>query len=162
MNILIVGSIAREHVLAAAYAKSKKVKKIIVAPGNSLIAESIDKVKIEPAVGVTDFDGILRLIKKYKIDLVDPASDDPLAEGLVDKLQVLGIKAFGPTKAAAEIEWNKDWSRRFMEKYKLPTPTYRSFSDPKKAIAYVKNLKEQVLYVKASGLALGKGAIRGK
>jgi phosphoribosylamine--glycine ligase len=160
MNILIVGSGAREHTLAAAYAKSKKVKKIIVAPGNSLMSENINKVKIEPTVGVTDFDGIMRIVKKYKIDLVDPASDDPLAEGLVDKLQSLGIKAFGPTRAAAEIEWNKDWSRNFMRKYKLPVPVYRSFSDVKKAIAYVKSLKEQVLYIKASGLALGKGAIR--
>jgi phosphoribosylamine--glycine ligase len=160
MNILIVGSIAREHALAAAYAKSKKVKKIIVVPGNSLISAKIKKAKIEPAVGVTDFDSILRLVRKYKVDLVEPASDDPLAEGFVDKLQALGIKAFGPTKAAAEIEWNKDWSRHFMQKYKLPAPMYHSFSDTKKAIAYVNSLREQILYIKASGLALGKGAIR--
>ena len=160
MNILIVGSIAREHALAAAYAKSKKVKKIIVVPGNSLISAKIKKVQIEPTVGVTDFDSILKLIKKYKIDLVEPASDDPLAEGFIDKLQALGIKAFGPTQKAAEIEWNKDWSRHFMKKYKLPIPHYETFSDTKKAIKYVKNLEEQVLYIKASGLALGKGAIR--
>ncbi len=160
MNILIIGSGGREHALATAYSKSKKVKKIIVAPGNALISYKATKVKIEPDVAATDFDGVLKLVKKYKVDLVDVAGDDPLAEGFVDKLQSLGIKAFGPTKAAAEIEWNKDWSRHFMRKYKLPVPAYRSFSDTKKATAYVNSLKEQVLYIKASGLALGKGAIR--
>jgi len=160
MNILIVGSGGREHTLATAYGKSKKVKQIIVAPGNGLASFKAKKIKIEPTIAATDFDGILRLIKKYKIDLVDVAADDQLAEGFADKLQALGIKAFGPTQKAAEIEWNKDWSRKFMAKYKLPTPIYRSFSDVKKAITYVKKLPEQVLYVKASGLALGKGAIR--
>jgi len=160
MNILIVGSGGREHTLATAYSKSKKIKQIIVAPGNALIEYKAEKIKIEPSVSATDFDGVVRLVKKYKIDLVDVAGDDPLAEGFVDKLQALGIKAFGPKKASAEIEWNKDWSRKFMKKYKLPTPLYRSFSDTKKAIAYVNSLKEQILYIKASGLALGKGAIR--
>lgn len=160
MNILIVGSGGREHALASAYGKSQKIKKIIVAPGNALIDYKTKKIKIELSVTATDFDSILRLIKKYKIDLVDVAADDQLAEGFVDRLKKLGIRAFGPTKAAAEIEWNKDWSRHFMAKYKLPTPVYRSFSDAKSAIAYVNSLKEQILYVKASGLALGKGAIR--
>ena len=160
MNILIVGSGGREHALATAYSKSKKIKKIIVAPGNGLIDYKATRIKVEPTVAASDFDGILGLIKKYKIDLVDVAADDQLAEGFVDKLQALGIKAFGPVKKAAEIEWNKDWSRHFMAKYKLPVPSYRSFSDVKKAIAYVKSLKDQVLYIKASGLALGKGAIR--
>lgn len=160
MNILILGSGGREHTLAAAYAKSKKIKKIIVVPGNSLISAKIKKAKIEPTIGITDFDSILKLVRKYKVDLVEPASEDPLAEGFVDKFQALGIKAFGPTQKAAEIEWNKKWSRHFMEKYKLPVPTYRSFSDTKKAVAYVKSLREQVLYIKTSGLALGKGAIR--
>lgn len=160
MNILILGSGGREHALASAYSKSRKIKQIIVAPGNALVEYKAEKIKVEPSVAATDFDGVVRLVKKYKIDLVDVAGDDPLAEGFVDKLQTLGIKTFGPTKAAAEIEWNKKWSRHFMEKYKLPVPAYRSFSDTKKAITYVNSLKEQVLYVKASGLALGKGAIR--
>ncbi len=160
MNILIVGSGGREHTLAAGYALSKKVKKIIVTPGNGLISQTSQKIKTEPTVAATDFDGVVELARKYKIDLVDVAADDQLAEGFVDKLQALGIKAFGPTQKAAEIEWNKDWARHFMQKYKLPIPHYETFTDAKKAIAYVQNLKEQVLYVKASGLALGKGAIR--
>ena len=160
MNILIVGSGGREHTLATAYSKSKKVKKIIVAPGNGLIDYKATKIRIEFDVAATDFNGILKLVKKYKVDLVDIAADDQLAEGFVDRLQALGIKAFGPTQKAAEIEWNKNWSRQFMKKYKLPIPHYETFSDSKKAIKYVKNLEEQVLYIKASGLALGKGAIR--
>jgi phosphoribosylamine---glycine ligase len=160
MNILILGSIGREHVLAAAYAKNKKVEKIVIAPGNGLVLATIKNVTIEPNVAATDFDGIVRLVRKYKIDLVDVAGDDPLAEGFVDKLSALGVKAFGPTKAAAEIEWNKEWSRNFMKKYSLPVPIFKSFSNHKKAVSFVKSLKEQVLYIKASGLALGKGAIR--
>lgn len=160
MNILILGSGGREHVLATAYGKNKKIKKIIVAPGNSLMDYDNERIKIESSVAATDFNGTLRLIKKYKIGMVDVAGDDPLAEGFVDKLSALGIKAFGPTQKAAEIEWSKDWSRQFMKKYKLPTPTYGSFSNTKKAIVYVNSLKEQALYIKASGLALGKGAIR--
>jgi phosphoribosylamine--glycine ligase len=160
MNILIVGSGGREHALATAYSKSKKISKIIVAPGNALIGYKTASIKVMPDVAATDFDGVLKLVKKYKIDLVDVAADDQLAEGFVDRLQALGIKAFGPVKNAAEIEWNKDWSRYFMKKYKLPIPNYETFSDSKKAIKYVKNSREQVLYIKASGLALGKGAIR--
>lgn len=160
MNILILGSGGREHVLANAYARNRRVKKIFVAPGNALIEYKNKKAVCFPEVLSTDFKRILNLVKKYKIDLVDVAQDDPLAEGFVDKFQALGVKAFGPTKVSAEIEWNKDWSRHFMTKYKLPIPTYRSFSDIKKAIIYVNSLKEQALYVKASGLALGKGAIR--
>jgi phosphoribosylamine--glycine ligase len=160
MNILIVGSGGREHTLVTAYSKSKKINKIIIVPGNALISYKAVKVKVEPDVTATDFDGVLKLVKKYKVDLVDIAADDQLAEGFVDRFQALGIKAFGPTQKAAEIEWNKDWSRQFMKKYKLPIPHYETFSDSKKAIKYVKNLEEQVLYIKASGLALGKGAIR--
>lgn len=160
MNVLIVGSGGREHALATAYAKNKKIQKIIVAPGNGLIPLTSPKVKVESTVAATDFDGVLQLAKEYKIDLVDVAADDQLAEGFVDKLQKLGIKAFGPTQKAAEIEWNKDWARGFMKKYKLPIPHYETFNNSKKAIDYVKNLNEQVLYIKASGLALGKGAIR--
>lgn len=160
MNILIIGSGGREHALADAYANNKRIKKIFIAPGNVFIEYANKKTVCFSNVLSTDFGKILNLVKKYNIDLIDVAQDDPLAEGFVDKFQALGIKAFGPTKASAEIEWNKDWSRHFMAKYKLPIPTYRSFSNTQKAIAYVNSLREHVLYVKASGLALGKGAIR--
>jgi phosphoribosylamine---glycine ligase len=160
MNILILGSGGREHALAAAYSKSQKIEKIIVAPGNGLMEKISEKIITEPSVGATDFDAILKIIKKHIVNLVDVAGDEPLADGFVDKFQSLGIKAFGPSQKSSEIEWNKDWSRSFMEKYHLPVPFFKSFNDQKNAIDHIKKSKEQALYIKASGLALGKGAIR--
>lgn len=160
MNILIIGSGGREHVLANAYAKSEKVKKVFVVPGNNLMDFKNSKIKIFPEIKSTDFDGILKLAKKYRVALVDVAQDDPLALGFVDKLEKTGIRAFGPRQKAAEIEWNKKWAREFTQKYHLPIPSFKSFDDEKKAVDYVKSLPEKVLYIKASGLAAGKGAIR--
>lgn len=160
MKILILGSGGREHALAEIYSKSPNVKKVFVAPGNGLMDYQNPIITTVPKVNAIDLDAVLHLIKKQKIDLVDIAQDDPLAAGFVDKLEKEGIAAFGPKKAAAEIEWSKKWARNFMTKYKLPIPRFQTFSDPKKAIAYIKRLSEQLLYIKASGLALGKGAIR--
>lgn len=160
MKILILGSGGREHALAEIYSKSPNVKKVFVAPGNGLMDYQNPIIATVPKVNAIDLDAVLHLIKKQKIDLVDIAQDDPLAAGFVDKLEKEGIAVFGPTKAAAEIEWSKKWARNFMTKYKLPIPRFQTFSDPKKAIAYIKRISEQLLYIKASGLALGKGAIR--
>ncbi len=160
MNILILGSGGREHAIADAYAKNRKVKKIFVAPGNPFIDFSNKKVTSFSDVQSIDFEKIKDAVNKFKIGLVDVAQDDPIALGFVDKLTALGIKAFGPTKNASEIEWSKEWSRNFMLKYHLPIPHFKSFDSQSKGIFYVKSLREQPLYVKASGLALGKGAIR--
>lgn len=160
MNILILGSGGREHALANAYAKSKKVKKIYIAPGNPFINFTNKKVISLSEVSSTNFEKIIEQIKKLKVDLVDVAQDEPIALGFVDKLSEMGVKAFGPTKNSSEIEWSKEWSRKFMLKYHLPIPHFKSFDSVKGGIFYVKSLREQPLYVKASGLALGKGAIR--
>lgn len=160
MKILIIGSGGREHALANAYSKSKKVKKILVAPGNDFMSFQNKKIQTFPNTSSTDFEGILNIVKQHRIEFVDVAQDDPLALGFVDKLEEKGIKTFGPTRKAAEIEWSKDWARNFMQKYKFPIPFFKSFDNEKKAIAYVKSLPGQILYVKASGLALGKGALR--
>lgn len=160
MTILIIGSGGREHALAETYAKSKKVKKVLVAPGNDFMESTNKKVEIHPEISVMDFAAIIALAKKVSVDLIDVAQDNPIAGGLVDLLQNEGFLVFGPTKKAAEIEWNKDWSRKFMQKYHLPIPTFKSFSDQEKAIAYVQKLPEQPLFIKASGLAAGKGALK--
>lgn len=160
MKILILGSGGREHALAEIYSKNPRVKKVFVAPGNGLMDYQNPIIATVPKVNAIDLNAVLHLIKKQKIDLVDIAQDDPLAAGFVDKLEKEGIAAFGPKKAAAEIEWSKNWARKFMTRYKLPIPRFQTFSDPKKAIAYIKRTSEQLLYIKASGLALGKGAIR--
>ncbi len=160
MNILVIGQNGREHVLAESYAKSKRVTKVVMTPGNGLTDYTNKKIKNYPEIGMMNFEGIIEVCKKEKIDIVDVAQDDVIAAGYVDKLKSLRIKVFGPTQKASQLEWDKDWARNFMVKYNLPIPGFKSFTDQRKALAYVKFLPEQVLYVKASGLALGKGALR--
>jgi len=162
MKILILGSGGREHALAKIYSKSKRVEKVFVVPGNGLMDFQSDKIKIFPEIKSTDFEGVLDLAKEHGIDLVDVAQDDPLALGFVDQLKKNGITAFGPMQKAAEIEWNKEWARNFMQKYNLPIPSFKVFKERKTAIKYIGSLPEQTLYIKASGLAAGKGAIKTK
>ena len=161
MNILIIGGGGREHALLSIYSTSSKVKKLFSIPGNDLMSFKAEKpVKIFPKINPTDKNAILNVVKKEKIDFVDVAQDNPLAEGMVDFLQSKDIKTFGPTKAAAQIEWNKEWSRDFMKKHHLPIPSYVAFSSIKKAKEYIQRLPKGGFFVKASGLAAGKGAIR--
>jgi len=160
VNILVIGQNGREHALAQTYAKSKKVKKVIMTPGNGLTDFENNKIKNYPNVGMLDFEGIVKVCKKEKIDLVDVAQDDVIAAGFVDRLGSFGISAFGPTQKASQLEWDKKWARNFMVKYKLPIPRFASFNDRKKAIRYINSLPEQVLYIKAAGLAFGKGVLR--
>lgn len=160
MKVLIIGSDGREHALATAYAKNERVKKVLVAPGNGLMDFFSKKIFIFPYIRVTDFQSIADLAKKEAVDLIDVAADEQLSLGYVDKFRKLGIKTFGPTQKQAEIEWSKDWARSFMKKYNLPSPGFASFNNPKNAHEYIDKLPEQILYIKASGLASGKGAIR--
>lgn len=160
MKILIIGSGGREHVLADTYSKSKNVKKVYVVPGNDLMNFQNNKIAIFPNVKSIDFSKILKIAKKYKVDLIDVAQDDPLALGFVDKFTKHGFLCFGPTQKASEIEWNKKWSRDFMQKYNLPIPFFKSFDNQKAAIEYIESSMKNTVYVKASGLAAGKGAIR--
>lgn len=160
MNILVIGQNGREHVLAVMYAKSKRVKKVIMTPGNGLTDFNNPKIKNYPEIGMMDFEGIVSVCKKESINLVDVGQDDIIAAGYVDKFERLGITAFGPSRKASQLEWDKKWARNFMVKYKLSIPRFESFTDKEKAIKYVNSLQEQVLFIKASGLALGKGVIR--
>ncbi len=160
MNVLVIGQNGREHALALSYAKSNKVNKVIMTPGNGLTDFKNKKIKNYPDVGMLDFEGILKVCKKEKIDLVDVGQDDIIAAGYVDKFQNLSIKAFGPTQKASQLEWDKKWAREFMVKYKLPIPRFKSFNNKKEATKYINSMSEQTLFIKASGLALGKGVIR--
>ena len=162
INVLVIGQNGREHALATSYAKSNKVNKVIMIPGNGLTDFNNPKIKNYPNVGMMDFEKIVDICKREKIDLVDVGQDNIIAAGYVDKFERLGITVFGPTKKAAQLEWDKKWAREFMVKYHLPIPKFKSFSNAKKAIKYVKGLSKQALFVKASGLALGKGAIFAK
>jgi len=160
MNILVIGQNGREHVLAANYAKSKKVKKVVMTPGNGLTDFGNDKIKNYPDVSMMDFDGIVEVCKKEKIDLVDVAQENIIAEGYVDRLQKLGIRVFGPSQTSAQLEWDKAWARNFMVKYDLPIPGFKSFTKQKDATSYVSNQPDKLFFIKATGLAFGKGVIR--
>lgn len=160
MNVLVIGQNGREHALAVTYAKSKRVKKVVMTPGNGLTDFASPKIKNYPSVSMMDFKGILDVCKKENIDLVDVGQDDIIAAGYVDKLQKLGIRAFGPTQKASQLEWDKKWARNFMVKYGLPVPSYAAFTNEQKAIDYVNHNEEQLFFIKATGLALGKGVIR--
>lgn len=159
MNILVIGSNGREHVLANTYAKSKKVKNVFIAPGNGLTDFTNKKIKNVP-IEMTDLEKLIAFAKKQKVEFVDVPQDDCIAKGYVDAFIQKGISAFGPSKNASKLEWSKKWAREFMEKYKLPIPHYKSFNSVKDAEKYLNQISEQLVFIKASGLALGKGVIR--
>lgn len=161
MKVLIVGGGGREHTLLSQYRKSSKVKKIFAVPGNGLMGfKSVKEIVSYPNIKSTDKKSIWEVVAREKIDLVDVAQDEPLAGGMVDFLEEKGVKAFGPTRKASQIEWSKEWSRNFMKKYNLPIPHFAVFLSPNKSKDYIKRLPEGALFIKASGLAAGKGAIR--
>ncbi|MFA6554548.1 MAG: phosphoribosylamine--glycine ligase [Candidatus Paceibacterota bacterium] len=155
MDVLITGSGGREHALAWKLKQSKKVKNIFVATGNagtSKIAKNIDASNVEEIIG---------WLENNPVDLVIIGPDSHLSLGIVDKLEDLGIKVFGPTKAASEIEWSKSFAKKFMKEEGIPTASYEIFSNIKKAKSYIKK-QSFPLVIKASGLAFGKGVVIAK
>ena len=155
MKILVIGRGGREHAIICALKKSPRVEKIYCAPGNGGI--SCDAINVQ--IDEMDKEKMRSFAKNEKIDLVVVAPDNPLAEGMVDFLEAGGIPCFGPTKKAAQIESSKIFAKKLMEKYNIPTATYRAFDDAKTAIEYLKHQKKYPAVIKADGLALGKGVI---
>ena len=154
MKVLIVGSGGREHAIAYCVAKSTKADKIYCTPGNAGIAEYAECAPI----GAMEFDKIVAFAKEKEVDLVIVGMDDPLVGGLVDELEAVGIRAFGPRKNAAILEGSKAFSKDLMKKYNIPTAAYENFTDPDKALAYLETAKFPIV-LKADGLALGKGVL---
>ncbi len=154
MNVLVVGSGGREHVICYCAAKSAKTDKLYCTPGNAGIAEYAE---CEP-IGAMEFDKIVAFAKEKEIDLVIVGMDDPLVGGLVDELEAAGIRTFGPRKNAAILEGSKAFSKDLMKKYHIPTAAYENFTDPKEALAYLETAKFPIV-LKADGLALGKGVL---
>lgn len=152
MKVLVVGSGGREHAIVWALAKSPRVTELFCAPGNAGIAQLATCVPI----GATDVEAMVAWAKENKMDFVVVAPDDPLALGMVDALEQVGIPAFGPRKNAAIIEASKAFSKELMRKYQIPTAKYATFNDMDKAIAYI-HAEGAPIVVKADGLALGKG-----
>lgn len=154
MNILVVGSGGREHAVIKALKKSKKTNKLYCAPGNGGIGDEAICVP----VNVMDIPGMVEFAKKTDIDLVCVTPDDPLCAGMTDAMISAGIRAFGPSAAAALIEGSKVYSKSLMKKYGIPTGGYEVFDDIDKAKEYI--IKSPLpIVIKADGLALGKGVI---
>lgn len=156
MKVLIVGSGGREHALAWKAAQSVKVEKIYVTPGNAGTAREPKAENI--VISVEDTDGLLRFAKEIGVDLTIVGPEAPLVAGVVDDFKASGLACFGPTKAAAELEGSKVFTKDFLTRHGIPTAAYASFTDIDEATAYVKQ-KGAPIVVKADGLAAGKGVI---
>ena len=154
-RVLLVGNGGREHAIAWKLVQSPAVGEVFIAPGNAGTATAGTNVPVQPK----DIDGIVKAAVDLRIDFYLASMDDPQPLGLVDRLQAEGILCYGPTAAAARIEASKAWAKEFMVRHGIPTAAARTFSDYSEAAAYVRSLPEQPLWVKASGLAAGKGAV---
>ncbi len=152
MRVLLIGSGGREHALAWALAASPLLGKLYAAPGNAGICEEAECV----ALDVGDNAQVVAFCRQQKIDFVVVGPEAPLVAGLVDALEAAGIKAFGPSKAAAQLEGSKGFTKDLCLEAGIPTAAYRRFTDLDAARAYVRTHKLPVV-VKADGLAAGKG-----
>lgn len=155
MKILVVGGGGREHVIVRKLKESPKTSELYCAPGNG----GISKDAVCVPIAADDIPSIVRFSQEKQIDLVFVAPDDPLAAGMIDALEAVGIRAFGPRQKAAEIESSKVFSKNLMKKYGIPTAGYEVFDKPDDALAYLKARNQYPAVIKADGLALGKGVV---
>lgn len=151
MNILVIGSGGREHALYWKLSESPQTEQIYAIPGNPGMGASA-------AIALDDHAAILRFVKEHEIGLVVVGPEVPLMNGLVDKLEAAGIRAFGPHANAAEIEGSKSFAKDLMKKYGIPTARYEVFTAAEPARAYIRQEGAPIV-VKADGLAAGKGVI---
>lgn len=154
MKVLVVGAGGREHALVWKLQQSPRVTKIYCAPGNAGIAQAAECLNIK----ADDVDGLLAFAREKGIDLTVVGPEAPLMKGIVDKFQAAGLKIFGPSRRAAEIEGSKALAKELMEKYQIPTAGYAAFTDAPAANAYIREHGAPCV-VKADGLAAGKGVI---
>ena len=154
MNVLVIGGGGREHALAWKLAQSPRVAKIFVAPGNAGTAREPGLVN----VALTDIPALVEFARTEAVALTIVGSEAPLAAGVVDAFRAAGLKIFGPTRNAAQLESSKDYAKAFMARYGIPTAAYRTFADPAEAHAYVDGRGAPIV-VKADGLAAGKGVV---
>ncbi|WP_375776931.1 phosphoribosylamine--glycine ligase [Bradyrhizobium sp. ma5] len=154
MNILLLGSGGREHALAWKIAASPLVTKLWCAPGNAGIAREAECI----ALDVADHAAVIEFCRRNAVDLVVVGPETPLAAGIVDDLAAEGIKAFGPSKQAAQLEGSKGFTKDLCSEFDIPTGAYRRFDSAKDAVAYVRAQGAPIV-VKADGLAAGKGVV---
>jgi phosphoribosylamine--glycine ligase len=154
MKVLVVGKGGREHALVWKLAQSPRVERVFCAPGNAGTAEDGVNVPLEP----TDFEALIRFAKKECIGLTVIGPEDPLALGIVDAFQREGLRVFGPSKQAAQLEASKVFAKQIMRNADVPTAEFRVFDHPDPARAFIET-REYPVVVKADGLAAGKGVI---
>ena len=155
MKLFVVGSGGREHAIAKKLLESPQVEQVFVAPGNDgMTLDGLDLVDI----AISEHSKLIDFAKENDIAWTFIGPDDALAAGIVDDFNAAGLKAFGPTKNAAELEWSKDFAKEIMVKYGVPTAAYATFSDFEQAKAYIEEQGAPIV-VKADGLALGKGVV---
>ncbi|MBI3773706.1 MAG: phosphoribosylamine--glycine ligase [Gammaproteobacteria bacterium] len=156
MNVLIIGSGGREHALAWKTAHSPRVTKVFVAPGN---AGTAHEAKVENvAIAVDDIKRLVEFVRNQGIGLTIVGPEVPLVLGVVDAFRAAGLRCFGPTQSAAQLEGSKAFTKDFLARHKIPTADYGNFTDINQALAYLRQ-KGAPIVVKADGLAAGKGVI---
>lgn len=154
MNVLVIGGGGREHALAWKLKQSPRVAQVFVAPGNGGTARDADLINL----AITDVKALREWAQANAIALTVVGPEAPLAAGVVDEFRAHGLKIFGPTQAAAQLESSKAFSKAFMARHGIPTAAYDTFSDPAAAHAYVDKIGAPIV-VKADGLAAGKGVV---
>ena len=154
MKVMVIGSGGREHALAWKIAQNKEVSRVYVAPGNAGTALDPDMINV-PISSVPD---LLAFAQKEHIQLTIVGPEAPLSQGVVDVFRAAGLKIFGPTKAAAQLESSKDFAKAFMVRHHIPTAAYATFTEAKPAHDYV-NQQGAPIVIKADGLAAGKGVV---
>ncbi|TPE69988.1 phosphoribosylamine--glycine ligase [Halalkalibacterium halodurans] len=154
MNVLVIGSGGREHTIAWKFAQSEKVESVYVAPGN----DGMSDVATCVAISEQDHDQLVAFAKENKIGLTFVGPEVPLLAGIVDRFQEEGLRVFGPSKRAAEIEGSKSYAKQVMKTYNIPTGSYEVFTSFDEAKAYVE-AEGAPIVIKADGLAAGKGVV---
>jgi phosphoribosylamine--glycine ligase len=156
MNVLIIGSGGREHALAWSVSQDANVEQIFVAPGNAATAQEAKMQNVD--LDVMDLNGLATFAKDNNIGLTIVGPEAPLVAGIVDHFQKEGLRIFGPTEGAAQLEGSKAFTKDFLARQKIPTAEYENFTEIEPALAYVRE-KGAPIVVKADGLAAGKGVI---
>ncbi|KAJ3053375.1 hypothetical protein HK097_004425 [Rhizophlyctis rosea] len=157
-NILLVGSGGREHAIAVTLAKSEKVHKIFVAPGNGGTETAGSKIQNITLAYGSNFENLVRFALEHEVGLVVAGPEQPLVDGIAAPFKKVGIPCFGPSQLAAQLEGSKAFSKDFMKKHNIPTAAYEVFTDFEKAKAFIEGFKGEFV-IKASGLAAGKGVL---
>src|SRR4030042_3148024 len=159
-TVLVIDGGGRGSALVEKYLQSKLVSRVLAIPGNDLMGQGTQKqVKIFPQIKTTNIENIKNVCQHEKVDLGEVCQDDAVAVGVTDALLKEGFCVFGPTRKAGQIEWDKGWARQFMKDFNIPTPKFKICNSQKSGEKFIKSQKEKRYFIKASGLAAGKGAI---